>query len=259
MVDMVENPEIEQVKKFEDENIEISKKNLNDTYTLIHDVTELYNLMSKLLSASESKVDHEFYVNSALLLSCQYQFTISCLAILRGHLTDSLQSTRRAIESCAFAYRILKHPHLAEVWINAGDNDKSNERFKEKFSGKNLFPDDHDVLQFLGGQYDFCSKQMHSRLESFATRLETEDKKKSTVFKLLYCDIPKDDPLHFFRVFFTTINIHMQMLKVFEEVFKEDIKQDKVRWELHYNNVHAKYWVHLNPWKDKMWASAKME
>lgn len=246
-----ELPEIEQIRKHDEENLEISIKYLGDAYTLVHDITELYTLLGNLLSTSQSPVDLKFYINCTLLLSCQYQFTASCLAVLRTHLTDSFQSTRRAIESCAFAYRIFKQPNLAEKWLNAGDSKKKYGKYRKSFSG-NLFPDNHEAMRFLGGQYDFCSKQMHSTLHSFATRMITEEKEKALSFKFPYCDIPKDDPVHFFRAFFATINIHRYILKVFAEVFQEDIKKDMIAWELRYNAVEAKYGVQLAPWRDKM-------
>ena len=245
-------PEVEQIRKYDEDNLEASIKYLGESYTLVHDVTELYILLSDLLSTSQSPIDLKFHINCTLFLSCQYQFTTSCLAVLRAHLTDSFRSTRRAIESCAFSYRIFKHPHLAEVWLNAGDSDESYKKYREKFSGKNLFPEKHEVMKFLGDRYDFCSKQMHSTLHSFVTRMITEEKEKSLSFKFPYYDIPKDDPVHFFRAFFATINIHRHILKVFSEVFQEDIKQDKVTWEVHYNAVEVKYGVHLAPWRDTM-------
>ena len=39
--------------------------------------------------------------------------------------------------------------------------------------------------------------------------------------------------------------------------FEEDIKKDKVKWEVHCNAVEGKYGEHLKPWIDKMQASAK--
>ena len=39
-INKAELPEIEQVINLEKDNIEISKKNLEDTYTLAHDVTD---------------------------------------------------------------------------------------------------------------------------------------------------------------------------------------------------------------------------
>ena len=53
-----------------------------------------------------------------------------------------------------------KHPHMARVWIEAGNDEKAFERFRKKFV--KLFPDDDPPLKMLEEHYDRCSKVMHS-------------------------------------------------------------------------------------------------
>jgi hypothetical protein len=242
--------EIEQIRKLEDENYEISKKVLGDTYSLVNNIVELYVLLRKIISEPHTPPEDAVATGINFLLSCQYQLTISCLAILRGHFTDSFQSTRNAIESCAFSARIFKHPHLAKVWINAGDKDKSYEVYREKFSGKKIFPEDDLLLKDLKEDYDRCSKQIHSSIYNYSRRLDVESSEDKYKVEFQYFEFSPEDRGEPARTFLCTVVTHFKILRVFANLFKEEIKHNIVKWDVHYNSVYGKYGFHMNRWKD---------
>ncbi len=48
-----------------------------------------------------------------------------------------------------------RHPHLAMVWLCAGDSDAAYDTYREKFGPGKLFPEDHEILGKLWERYDF--------------------------------------------------------------------------------------------------------
>src|SRR5712692_2119385 len=102
--------EIDQVREYEEANYQTSRKALSDEVSLIQDLFDLYTLLGEMLKASGVKPTDEIVVASQFLLGCRYQLSLGALALLRGHLNDSDLYSRKAIELCAFAARVKKHP-----------------------------------------------------------------------------------------------------------------------------------------------------
>lgn len=153
-------------------NFETSGKVLGDSVRLVGDLVDAYYKVSSLIQASGIGPTDEMVSVGQSMLFGQHQLVQASLATLRGHLNDSYLYTRRSIEVCAFAHRIVKHPHLAEVWIKAGDSDEAYEEYKRKFSPGKIFERDHEFLGELYQRYGICSKKSHPSLYAFAGQLE---------------------------------------------------------------------------------------
>lgn len=153
----------------EDQNYAASLQRLGDTASLVDDFLDTHIALGELLRRTKDPPGH-LHVASLLFLSAMYEFHRACLDTLRGRLSDGVQCTRRAVEAAAFAARIARHPHLAEVWFRASESEEAYERYRRKFSGANLFPDDDELLVRLRSRYDHRSKQYHSSIHSVASR-----------------------------------------------------------------------------------------
>ena len=150
--------EIDQVREAEEANYRNARGVLGESVSLVQELVDLYKLFGEMIKQSGVGSDDEIVAASTFLLACQYQLAVGALALVRGHLTDSFSYARKAIELCAFAARVKRHPHLAMVWLSAGRDDASYEKYREKFSGDKLFPKDHTILEKLRKAYDHCSK-----------------------------------------------------------------------------------------------------
>jgi len=166
--------EIDQIREAEEANYQVAKTHLGNSVLLVEDLLGLYKMLAEMVKESGVKPKDEIVTGAQFLLACRYQLTLGALASLRGHLTDSFSFARKAIEFCAFAARVKKHPHLAMVWLLAGDDDAAYERYREKFGPGKLFPEDHAVLGELGNRYDICSKRFHPSIYSVASHIKVE-------------------------------------------------------------------------------------
>lgn len=162
--------ELEEVRDGEEQNYRISIEVLGDSVTLTQDLIDLYRLLVEISTKSEIAARDEIVAALQFLLASQYQLTVGVLAALRGHLTDSFRHSRMAIEQAGFAARVKEHPHLALVWMNAGQDETSYAKYREKFSTGKLFPDGHAVLEELGRRYDYASKLGHPSIYAMATQ-----------------------------------------------------------------------------------------
>src|SRR5262249_55152091 len=150
--------ELDQIHACEEENYRQATALLGNSLSLVHDLLDLYALLAEMIPGSGIAHRDEIVSAAHFLLGCRYQLTLGTLATLRGHLTDAFSYARKAIELCAFAARVKKHPHLAMIWLCAADDDAAYARYREKFSPGKLFPQDHALLGKLSDRYDECSK-----------------------------------------------------------------------------------------------------
>ncbi len=241
--------EIEKVRKAEDENYCISRGYLGDSVTLIEDLVGLYSLLGEFIKSFGAKPNDESVSAAQFLLACRYQLVVSALAVMRGHLNDSFLFTRKAIELCAFAARVTRHPHLAQVWVLSGDDEESYRTYREKFRPGSLFPEDHKILGRLKDRYDMCSKFSHPSLFSFGRHLEVETKENEFNLKFDYFQLGNDDPSEPARTFLWVVDTHLGIIKVFEETFSGVVDHDRPGWESHIAAFEARLSAAKGKWK----------
>ncbi len=241
--------EIDQIGEAEEANFQTAKTHLRDSVSLVQDLVDLYKLLAEMVKKSGVEPRDEIITAAQFLLACRYQLTLGALAALRGHLTDSFSFARKAIEFCAFAARVKKHPHLAMVWLRAADGEAAYEKYREKFSPGKLFPEDHVVLGELGDRYDQCSKRFHPSIYSVASHIKVE--RTSTDFNMTfdYFELKDTDPSEPVRTFLWIIDTHFGIVRVFEEVLADVVAHDRKKWEVRRNAVDGKIGVHKARWK----------
>ena len=239
---------IDELSDGEAHNLKCSLQRLGDTSSLVDDLDGLYNTISQLVDVSGVPPRDEIVMGGMFLSVCRYCLSKACLEILRGHLTDSLALSRRAIELCAFAHRIATHPHLAKTWLEANDSNSAYDIYKKKFGGKAIFPKEEALLSKLGTRYGFCSKSVHSSIYSLSQRMEFETGEKK--FRMLYnlFELKQDDQSEPARMFLWTLDTHFGIIKVFESVLRDAIEHDVKGWEVMRNGVDAKLALHKQKW-----------
>ena len=245
-IDSAENL-VESIKEWEERNYKVSEGVLSEKISIFQDIIKQYKLLKTLIQDSKIPSDQAIEINILLFLSCCYQFTIACLALLRGHFTDALQVTRRAIESCAIAHRIKKQPHLAKVWLDAYKSEQDYKQYKSEFKPSSLFPSTHPILKKLYNKYDVYSKKTHSSIVSMIDRIKKRKKGpgiSQIIFYYYECDPNNHNKIN--EPFFDIIDSHIEILKVFEEVFKEAIDHDRIKWEIRLNSLEGRIAAHKN-------------
>ena len=241
--------EIDQIRKSEEANYQEGKRILGESVSLVQDLLDLYNLIVDMIKEFKVEPSDEIVAASHFLLGCRYQLTLGTLALLRGHLTDSFFFSRKAIELCAFAARVKKHPHLARIWLCVTRDDASYEKYRKKFSPGKLFPEDHALVGELSDRYDICSKLIHPSLYSFVGHIEPEQTETEFNIKFNYFQLKNDDPSEPIGTLLWVVDTHFRILRVFEEVFSDVIAYDRKKWEIRRNAVEGKIATHKEKWK----------
>ena len=235
----------------ERQNFQTTTAILGTTVELIQDFQDLYQSLADFTRISGDGMSREQATVGGhtllLLMKCRGDLLAGCVNLLRGYQGNSLRFLRGAIEACAFAARMKKHPHLVEVWLKAVDSDADYKTFREKFTGKNLFPADDPLLQELYELFDHCSQMIHNSVYSMAGNFlfRRDDTQQHIQFDVF--DLP-DGPVVAAALYFT-LDAHRRILTKFSQVLTDNIKAEAGTWQLRFNSVEAKLDFHRENWK----------
>jgi hypothetical protein len=203
----------------EQSNLDRHLKLLGDTYGLTTQLESLYDTLPKQcrfpLDVATNDAGHAAGLNAHLMFPCRRELTTGLLTLLRGYRIDSLYHLRKAIETCAFAAKISRHPAMSRVWLQAGTSEEGWNKFREKFV--KLFPKDDRELTFLSGAFDEASEAMHGSIYSVAHYL-LEKRRTDAVPTSDVFDIGNDGVL--VAQFIRTIDCHLTILIVFQRILK---------------------------------------
>lgn len=212
----VEDRSVFKLAQEEEKNLSRSIQVLGDTYDLVTSLESLYDMLPHLCrfpkDAETNDVTYAAVLTRELMRVCRRQLTIGTLTLLRLHRADANLHLRKAIEICAYAAKMGKHPHVARLWMEARKDEKAFEKFRRKFI--KLFPQDDAELTKLGRHYDECSKVMHSSIYGvagyFAAHLATGNQPGGGIEIF---DTTKDATVIAF--FFHITDAYLTMLRVF--------------------------------------------
>ena len=222
---------------------------LGKTVESVQDFQDLYQSLADFIRISGNGITPEqkkvAFCTLHLLMKCRGDLLLGGLNLVRGYQGDSLRFLRAAIEACAFAAKIKRHPPFADVWLNAVDSDTDYKTFKEKF--KRLFPPDDAGLQELRECYDHCSQMIHNSVYAMSGHFSHRRDGTSQHVRFNVFDLP-DGPLVGAALYFT-LDAHKRILKKFAEVLAGNIRVDRQVWAIRYNSVEAKLDVHRERWK----------
>jgi hypothetical protein len=212
-----EGPSVFKLAAEEQKNLDKAVSFLGDTYELLTDMEHLYDSLPHVCRfPNDAETNDKTFaagLNAHLMLICRRQLTLGMLTLFRGYWNDSQIHLRKALETCAFTARMRKHPHMARVWIQAGNDEEAFEKFRDKFV--KLFPDEDPQLKTLGKHYDLCSKAMHSGIFGVAHYFAHRDRRPSAPSIDVF-DVGTNAKL--VATFMTSVSVHLIMLRVFERL-----------------------------------------
>ena len=150
----------------------------------------------------------------ALYLFTQYHLYLSWVTLMRCHLSDSLASTRKAIDATLTAYRLHAQPGTLQEYLQ----ERGTYRFitrtitRARQADANLFPLAPPLLHLHG----VCSQYgSHADISSFAHRVQVVplDAGKAVVEHLMF-QYPKN-PTEFRYYLASTLSAYILMMQVF--------------------------------------------
>src|SRR2546426_9770522 len=117
--------EIEQLRENDEKNDRVTVHALGSRLELAADIILLYERLKEFarqLLPDASKDEIVCHRVALMFLGvCRYHFVGSALAVFRGHVYAGTIFLRRAVELCAFAAAVKRHPHKAAI-ANAGNS-----------------------------------------------------------------------------------------------------------------------------------------
>lgn len=151
----------------------------------------------------------------ALYLYTHYHLYFSTVCLLRCHLSDSLASTRKAIDATLTAYRLIEEPGTLELYEKGDWSYKGIKRFVERARKKDKakFP----LAETLIPLHELCSEfGSHADISSFIHRLSIEEIEGSNkaLFKVHMFQTPDTD-LELRAYLVQTLLAYTLMAKVF--------------------------------------------
>lgn len=237
---------LDELRQAEENNFAASVERLGDTATLAEDFSDAYEAIARLLRDTNDPPAHLFVV-TVLFLAARYQLERAVLDVFRARLSDGFQATRRAAEVAAFAAKIHRHPHLADVWLHAAKGEAEYEEYRKKFS-KDLWPDDDELLSRLYSRYDHASRQFHGSPFSVGGRASIHTKDKSIEFGFRTFEIGDDDAEPASSLLWV-LDTHFGILKVFVRVLEEQLGSGVAGWAVRETALDAKLGAHRKKWE----------
>lgn len=210
----------------EEHNFLASVINYRNEFDLFSNIDKVYQEPLKRLDIPEKEaVIPQLY----LFVHFHLYFSVSCL--LRSHLSECLNSMRKAIDASLTAYKLILEPELTEKYLN---RDKYFQFIKGNFQ-REIEKDaaKYPLAKTLLKLHDACSEVgSHSDISSFFHRLEfnkiSESNKKEIL--LHYFQFPRN-PEEYRFYYLVTLQAFFYMFLVFKIFLDKKLKIYDPEWE----------------------------
>ena len=211
----------------EEQNLLTSTVNFRKEFDLFYTIDRIYQEpLRRLVVSKGSVVIPQLY----LFVHFYFYFSISC--ILRAHLSESLSSTRKAIDASLTAYKIILDPSSSQKYV---DHDryfqfiKSNLK-KEIDKDSSKYPLAHNLINI----HEACSEYgSHADISSFIHRIERKEISGTSQDQIFvhYFQFPKDEEEYRFY-YIVTLQSFFLMFLIFKPYFDTNLKIIDPIWEL---------------------------
>ena len=210
----------------EEQNLLASMTNFRKEFDLFFNIDKIYQEpLKRLDTPAKEAVIPQLY----LFVHYHLYFSVSCL--LRAHLSECLNSMRKAIDASLTAYKLIIEPELTENYIN---RDKYFQFIKARVQreldkGDTKYP----LAKTLINLHDTCSEfGSHADISSFFHRLEFKDLPNSNKQNILlhYFQFPCD-PEEYRFYYLVTLRAFFQMFLVFKIYLDKKLIINDQKWE----------------------------
>jgi len=210
----------------EEQNLLTSMTNFRKEFDLFFNIDKIYQEPLRRLDTPEKEL-----IVPQLYLFVHYHlyFSVSCL--LRSHLSECLNSMRKAIDASLTAYKLILEPELTKKYIN---RDKYFQFIKGNFQREiSRNETKYPLAKTLLILHDACSEfGSHSDISSFFHRLEFKEISESNKQKVLlhYFQFPRNSEEYRFY-YLVTLQAFFQMFLVFKIFLDQKLKIYDPKWE----------------------------
>ncbi len=210
----------------EEQNLLTSMTNFRKEFDLFFNIDKIYQEPLRRLDVPEKE-----FIIPQLYLFVHYHlyFSVSCL--LRSHLSECLNSMRKAIDASLTAYKLILEPELTEKYIN---RDNYFQFIKGNFQ-RELKKDEskYPLAKTLLNLHDACSEfGSHADISSFFHRLEFKETTSLNKQNIMvhYFQFPRN-PEEYRFYYLVTLQAFFHMFLVFKIFLDDKLKIYDPKWE----------------------------
>lgn len=201
--------------------VEASRKEWEPEFTALYRLVEIFRRLSQLIIIKDKNLN----LPAQLFLVVLNQSYGVASELLRRRTRDAQALTRRAVEAAGVAYRLWKHPELAQVFneayphINNDNHPKQfrpSEKYRQDFGAVQLFSGNSSALQTLGSMYElFSAGTSHAGLGALAGQQWKEG--------ILSLSVRETNRVEIGRAWHNVNLAYWEILRVFFAILKSSI------------------------------------
>ncbi len=221
----------------EEQNLLASILNFRAEFDLFEQLDNIFQ--SPISRIRMPKDDQPGLLVSQLYLFTHFHLYFSVSCILRSHLSESLSSTRRAIDASLTAYKIILDPGTAKGYVEQNSYFKyiKSNLQKEIQKDSSKYP----LARILLSLHDSCSEYgSHADISSFFHRMEVKELSEANadLLQINYFQFPRQTSEYRFY-FVLTLQAFLKMFEIFKVFLNSRLKIIDQSWEASI--------AHLNP------------
>lgn len=171
------------------------------------------------------------------LIHFHLYFSMSCL--LRYHISESLFSTRKAIDAALTAYKLMLEPETTEKYKQRDNyflHIKSNIQ-NERKKDISKYPLAAELIEV----HDLCSKYgSHADINSFNNRIEVKKSSDMEPGHLMLHYFEISNSIETKKIYLQTLRIFFSIFKIYKNIFDKRLKIIDQDWEYTIKNFTEK-------------------
>jgi len=225
-----------------------TRKLLGESFCLVEDLLNLYDVFLKLSVKPVAKLDDAERL--APMLHClqwmKNEAITAVLTMMRGHIADSSNYTRRAIEIAAFVAYMFKNGDAAKRWMAAGASDEARKEYVKSFMAYKIVK--QELTPYLIGNYEDYCLDVHPSFFGCVNRASLDE---DYVHRFAQFDLSPTDGYQTFFVsnFLRALVCHAKLMEHLTTVFYSSGHFDAETWTAAYLPFVQKFQIIDQYWR----------
>lgn len=238
------------LRQEEERNFSELKELLGETFTIVYGLLRLYDLFLELSMKSVLALEDDTQI-PALLHLLQWmknEAIFGTLTIMRGHITDTSNFSRRSLEVTAFIAKIYGDKEAGKRWMEAGKSASARGRYLSAFPAWQLVKELlNDELKNL---YEEDCMSVHPSFYGAALRAEFADR----AHTFSYFDLSEEDEnqTYFVMRFLSFVATHAKAMAFLTQVFYPSGVFDAEKWMTEFRPFIVRWTALSETWKPKI-------
>ena len=234
---------------------------LGSDITLIQEMVDGYEfLLQQGQKLNVTSLSAEQMVLMQFLSGERAELSAGVLSLFRGHSSDSLSCTRRALEFALFSLNLFEREGAALAWLEANKSIEHYKNYREHFNimemlhlhlYENIDEYDRPIVEGIIRRYETCCTQVHATLLSMSESIEIRRKDDNNV-DLVFHHVDRNHGLLTIRKLIWLLDTHLGILNISAKLFAKIVEEfDYNGWTSVISALTATHGKVKESWKKK--------